>query len=78
MADQTNEEIFLQYATTDEAFRNALKSGDVDELSKELDRIGIQIADQDRAAVLDAITKIDWSDLKHLEDILLGQVHPLN
>jgi hypothetical protein len=75
---KSNEEIFLQYATTDVAFRNALKKGDAEELSSELDRIGLKIAAADKESVIKAINNIDWSDLKLLEGLLLGQVHPLN
>ena len=72
-----NEEKFLEAVTTDEAFRNALKDKRWDKVSEELDRIDIQV--QDKNAVLDAIKKIDWSDLKTLEDRLhRGGVHPMN
>jgi hypothetical protein len=77
-ADKTNEEIFLHYATTDAEFRNALQSGNAGDISKELDRIGIKVAAQHKSAVVEAIRKIDWSDLKHLEDTLSGGIHPLN
>jgi hypothetical protein len=75
---KSNEEIFLNHAMTDEGFRNALKSGKKDKLSEELNRVGIKIDDKDRQSVLDAITKIDWSSLKHLEETLNGGLHPLN
>ena len=75
---KSNEEIFLQHATTDVAFRNALKKGDAEELSSELNRIGLKIAAEDEESVIKAINNIDWSDLKLLEGLLLGQVHPLN
>jgi hypothetical protein len=72
-----NEQIFLKAATTEQAFRNALRSNDRDQLSKDLDRLGIKV--HDKQAVLDAIAKVDWSDLKALEDRLShATVHPLN
>ncbi len=72
-----NEQIFLKAATTDEAFRTALHSKDREKLSKDLDRLGIKV--NDKQAVLDAIVKVDWSDLKALEDRLShATVHPLN
>jgi hypothetical protein len=75
---KTNEEIFLHYATTDEAFRNALKNGNADVLSSEFDRIGIKFAAAKKTEIIETIKKIDWSDLKRLEGILLGQVNPMN
>ncbi len=63
-----NEEIFLMAATTSLAFRNALKDKDRDKLSKELDLLGVKIKNKDE--VLEAILKVDWSQLKALEERL--------
>ncbi len=72
-----NEEKFIEAATTNEAFRNALKDKKWDKVSEDLDRLGIKVDDKDE--VLDAIKKVDWSDLKALEDRLHhGGVHPMN
>jgi hypothetical protein len=68
MAD--NEQIFLEAATTDEKFREALRDKNRKYLSQALDDLGIVVANKEE--ILDAIIAIDWMDLKNLEVRLLG------
>jgi len=75
---KSNEEIFIENAVNNQGFRDALKSGDRKTISDALKDIGVQVSDKDKEAVLDAIEKIDWEDLKRLEEALLGGVQPLN
>ena len=70
----TNEEKFIQAATTDGNFRRALRDKDRAYLSTALDQLGIG----DKDAVLDAIEKVDWGDLSGLERLLTGQIQPDN
>lgn len=63
-----NEQIFLEAATTDQAFRTALRSKDRAYLSTALDRLGVVV--DDKEAVLDAIVAVDWGELSALEDRL--------
>jgi hypothetical protein len=72
-----NEEIFLRAAATDEAFRQALRHKDRGHLSRALDALGIVV--DDKEAILDAIVKVEWSDVSILQDRLSkGRVTPLN
>jgi hypothetical protein len=67
-----NEVIFLEAATTDDAFRFALASKDRPYLSSALDKLGILV--DDKEAVLDEIMKIDWRELSVLEERLGRQM----
>jgi hypothetical protein len=71
----TNEEIFLKAATTNLAFRNALKDKNRQKISEEFDSLGIKV--DNKEAVLDAILKVDWSELKHLERLLHHGLEPM-
>ena len=72
-----NEEKFIKAMTTNEEFRNALRDGEWSKVSAELDSLGIEVQDKD--AVLDAIKKINWWELKTLENRLHKEgVHPMN
>jgi hypothetical protein len=75
--NKSNEEIFIEAAKSDDAFRKALRDKDSAELRGQLDRLGINV--RDKEAVIEAIKKIDWSDLSHLEHLVGdGTAHPLN
>ncbi len=67
----SNEVIFLDAAMTNEAFRNALLQKNRKKISDELDSLNITFSsDKEKQEVLNAIEKIDWSHLHHLEDLL--------
>jgi hypothetical protein len=67
-----NEIIFLDAAMTNEKFRNALLHKERKTISDELDSLNITFSsDTEKQEALDAIEKIDWSDLGDLE--LLGR-----
>jgi hypothetical protein len=71
-----NEQIFLTAASTDQAFRDALRIKDRAYLSKALDDLHIVV--EDKEAVLDAILAIDWMNLKSLEDRLKNNIGTRN
>ncbi len=75
-----NEQIFLNEALVNQEFRFALDNAKTDrkKISHELDRLGISFSsDKEKEAALDAIQKIDWSDLHLLEDLLgRGAIDP--
>jgi len=72
-----NEQIFLDAATRDEAFRQALHGRDPHEITKALHRIGIK--NVDIKEVVDEILKVNWGELYTLEKRLTrGQVQPDN
>lgn len=66
-----NEVIFLDAAMTNKDFRNALLDKNRKKISDELDSLNITFSsDKEKQKALDAIEKIDWSHLHHLEDLL--------
>jgi hypothetical protein len=68
-----NEVVFLNEAVTNFAFRMALQDAKKDrkKISDELDRLNIRFnSDKEKEEALDAIEKIDWNQLHHLEDLL--------
>jgi hypothetical protein len=75
-SEHENEQIFLRACTTNEAFRQALRKKDRDAITKELDHLGIKVADT--KAVVDEIVKVNWGELYSLERRLTGRVHPDN
>jgi hypothetical protein len=71
-----NEEKFLKAAMNDEEFRYALVNKDRKYLSEALDRLKIKV--DDKKTVLDAIMKVNWKELKKVEDRLKGGLRPMN
>jgi hypothetical protein len=56
---------------TNEVFRNALLKGERKKISDELDSLNITFSsNKEKQKALDAIEKIDWSDLGDLEELL--------